>query len=76
MKWLDDIFYIFLIGAAVLMAMMPFQPEPHLLQKYNMWKAGELHRMIDIFDVLWHLLPTFLLIFKIVRDVMQHKGAS
>ncbi|MBL1352201.1 MAG: hypothetical protein COA61_002515 [Zetaproteobacteria bacterium] len=74
MKWLDDMSYIFLIGAVVLMAMMPFQPEPHLVEKYHMWKAGELHRLLDIFDVFWHLLPAFLLILKISRDVMQHKG--
>jgi len=76
MTWLDDISYIFLIAAAILMAMMPFQPEPHLLEKYHMWQAGELHRLLDIFDVFWHLLPSLLLLLKIARDVMQYKGES
>ncbi|MDQ6990152.1 MAG: hypothetical protein Q9M11_00280 [Mariprofundaceae bacterium] len=74
MTWLDDISYIFLIAASIVMAMMPFQPEPHLVEKYHMWQAGELHQLLDIFDVFWHLLPTLLLMVKIARDVMQHKG--
>jgi len=67
MKWLDDIPYVFLIAAAILMAMMPFQPEPHLIEKYHLWLAGELDKAVDAFDVLWHLLPTLLLIFKFIR---------
>jgi len=74
MGWLDDISYLFLIAAAILMAMMPFQPEPHLVEKFHMWQAGELHRWMDIFDVLWHLLPSLLLVAKIIRDVVMHKG--
>lgn len=69
MQWLDDIPYIFLVFAAVLMALMPFQPEPHLVEKYHMFMAGELHKLIDIFDVLWHLLPSILLLIKLVREV-------
>ncbi len=67
MKWLDDVSYIFLIAAAVLMAMMPFQPEPHLLEKYQLWLAGDLHKAVDIFDIFWHLLPTLLLVLKFIR---------
>jgi len=74
MAWLDDMSYLFLLAAAILMAMMPFQPEPHLLEKYRMWQEGELHRWLDIFDVVWHLLPTLLLLVKLGRDVMLHKG--
>lgn len=65
MKWLEEIPYIILIGAALLMAMLPIQPEPHLVEKFNMFREGKLTEWIDIFDVLWHALPTFLLIFKI-----------
>ena len=68
MKWLDDVSYIFLIAAAVLMAMMPFQPEPHLLGKYQLWLAGDLHKAVDIFDIFWHLLPTLLLVLKFIRE--------
>jgi len=71
MKWLDDISYVFLIAAALLMAMMPFQPEPHLVQKYALWLAGNLQKPTDIFDVIWHLLPTLLLLLKFVRAIRQ-----
>jgi len=68
MQWLDDISYIFLIGVAIVMALMPFQPEPHLVEKYHMFLAGELRKPMDIFDVLWHLLPTALLLIKLLRE--------
>jgi hypothetical protein len=75
MKWLDEISYVFLIGAAVLMAMMPFKPEPHLLEKFHMFMAGTLHKPMDIFDVFWHLLPTILLSWKLLR-AFYAKGES
>jgi len=68
MQWLDDISYVFLIGVAIVMALMPFQPEPHLVEKYHMFLAGELRKPMDIFDVLWHLLPTLLLLVKLLRS--------
>ncbi len=74
MKWLDDVSYVLLIGAALLMAWMPIQPEPHLVEKYHLWKQGELHRWVDIFDVCWHLLPTILLIIKLLRAYSRNKG--
>ncbi|MDQ6956456.1 MAG: hypothetical protein Q9M21_04595 [Mariprofundaceae bacterium] len=71
MQWIDDISYIFLIAVAILMALMPFQPEPHLVEKYHMFLAGELRKAIDIFDVIWHLLPTLLLLVKVFRDFVK-----
>lgn len=65
MKWLEEVPYIILIGAAVLMAMLPIQPEPHLVEKLRMFREGSLTEWIDIFDVLWHGLPTFLLLLKV-----------
>jgi len=64
-KWLEEVPYIILIGAAVLMAMLPIQPEPHLVEKLRMFREGSLTEWIDIFDVLWHGLPTFLLLLKV-----------
>ncbi len=71
MQWIDDIPYIFLIAAAILMALMPFQPAPHLVEKYHMFLADELRKPIDIFDVIWHLLPTLLLLVKVFRDFVK-----
>ncbi|HID35946.1 MAG TPA: hypothetical protein EYP39_00995 [Ghiorsea sp.] len=58
--------YTILIGAAILMALMPFQPEPHLMQKFDMLMAGNLTKPLDMFDVVWHLLPVGLLIAKFI----------
>ena len=73
MKWLDDIPYILLIGAAVLMALLPFQPEPHLIEKLRMLSQGLLAKPIDIFDLIWHALPTILLVMKFVRSKKEGK---
>lgn len=67
MAWLDKIPMALLIVAAVLMALAPFYPEPHLVEKFKMFRAGTLTRPIDIFDVFWHLLPSALLALKLIR---------
>lgn len=67
MGWLDNIPLVALVIVAILMALAPFTPEPHLWEKYKMLRAGTLTRPLDIFDVAWHLLPTVLLIAKLVR---------
>jgi hypothetical protein len=72
MKWLDDIPYVILIGLAVMMAMLPFQPQPHLVEKLGMLSDGTLSKPIDIFDLLWHLLPTILLLVKFLRSFSNH----
>lgn len=71
MKWLDEISYLVLVAIAVLMAMLPFEPEPHLIEKLNMLRDGSLSKPLDIFDLFWHLLPTILLIIKFVRAQKQ-----
>jgi len=67
MKWLDDVPYGLLIAAAILMALLPFQPQPHLLEKLGMLMDGVLTKPIDIFDLCWHLLPSLLLALKFYR---------
>ena len=56
-----------LVPVAILMALAPFQPQPHLVEKFGMLVAGDLVKPIDIFDLFWHLLPTILLVLKIYR---------
>lgn len=58
--------YPLLIIISVFMALAPFQPEPHLVQKFNMLMAGNLTKPLDMFDVLWHFLPMALLVTKFV----------
>ena len=74
MKWLDDLPYLILIGLAVLMALLPFEPQPHLLEKLAMLSNGILSKPMDIFDLFWHLLPTILLLVKIFRSVGNRNG--
>jgi hypothetical protein len=67
MSFLDRIPYVMLIVWAVFMALAPFVPEPHLLEKVKMLMDGTLSKPIDIFDLFWHLLPDVLLVLKLVR---------
>lgn len=65
--WLDKIPLQMLALPAVLLALAPFVPEPHLWQKLKMLAAGSLHRPIDIFDLFLHGTPLVLLALKLVR---------
>ena len=56
-----------LIIWTILMALAPFAPMPHLIEK-NMLKEGTLRRPIDIFDLFFHAAPALLLALKLVRN--------
>ncbi|MBF0143517.1 MAG: RND transporter [Magnetococcales bacterium] len=49
---------------ALLLGVAPLVPEPHLLEKLRMLVGGTLRRPLDIFDLLLHSAPLFLLILK------------
>ena len=61
MKWLDNVSLTLLLPVAVLLALAPFTPEPHLWEKLKMLFGGTLVRPIDIFDLLLHGAPLVLL---------------
>ncbi len=65
--FLDKIPFGVLLAVAIFMLLAPFRPMPHVLEKFIMLKNGTLTRPIDIFDLCFHLIPTLLLILKIVR---------
>jgi hypothetical protein len=67
MQFIDRIPLYFLVFLTLFMLGAPFVPEPHLLEKMRMLSQGTLTRAIDIFDVLWHLLPAALLGVRIAR---------
>ena len=71
MKWLDSIPYIYIIPLAILLALAPFSPEPHLWEKLKMLFAGTLVRPIDIFDLLLHGTPLLVLIMKVLSAPRQ-----
>ena len=66
MKFLNSIPYSALLIAAIVLGLAPFVPEPHVLEKTRMLMNGNLTRPIDIFDLLFHLLPTVLLVLRIM----------
>ena len=69
--FLDKIPYTVLIIAALFMLLAPFQPMPHVIEKMVMLKNGVLTRPIDIFDLIFHLIPLLLLIIKLHRDFVK-----
>jgi hypothetical protein len=62
--FLDGIPYSLLIPAAVIIGLLPFFPQPHVVEKFRMLVNGTLHRPIDIIDLIMHLSPTVLLLCK------------
>lgn len=71
MKWLDSIPYSLLLPLAVVMALMPFVPEPHLWEKLKMLASGTLVRPIDIFDLFLHGAPLVLLALKLLSGLSR-----
>ncbi len=49
------------------MALAPFVPEPHLLEKSRMLINGELTKGIDIFDLFWHSILIVILMIRLIR---------
>ncbi|MES9942752.1 MAG: RND transporter [Candidatus Thiodiazotropha sp. 6PLUC2] len=66
-NWLDRMPMHMIALPALLLAMAPFVPEPHLWEKVKMLMEGTLHRPIDIFDLLMHGTPLVLLVIKVIR---------
>ncbi|MBE9560133.1 MAG: RND transporter [Proteobacteria bacterium] len=73
LKYIDNIPLIPLAVVAVLMALAPFSPEPHLLEKSRMLINGELSKPIDIFDLFWH---SFLIVILVIRLVRYTRAGS
>jgi hypothetical protein len=66
-KYIDRIPLLPLTVAAIFMALAPFSPEPHLLEKSRMLINGELSKPIDIFDLFWHSFLIVLLAIPLIR---------
>jgi hypothetical protein len=68
---IDRIPYAILIILAIFLLLAPFRPMPHVVEKLIMLKNGTLNRPIDIFDLIYHLLPTIVLALKIFRTMTR-----
>ena len=66
--WIDQLPWTPLLVAAILFALAPFVPEPHLWEKLKMLVAGTLTRPLDIFDLCLHATPVCLVLFKLWRQ--------
>ena len=67
MTWLDRIPVTWLAAVALWMALAPFTPEPHLLEKLRMLSQGTLTRPLDVFDLLLHSAPLLMLALRLWR---------
>ena len=67
LKTIDKIPLVPLVFLAIFMALAPFSPEPHLVEKLRMLMNGELTNALDIFDLIWHGFPLLLLVLRLLR---------
>ena len=67
LKYIDRIPLVTLVIITLVMALAPFVPEPHLLEKSRMLINGELTKGIDIFDLFWHSFLIVILLIRLVR---------
>ena len=67
LKLIDRIPVSLLLALAVIMLLAPVTPVPHVWEKLVMLLRGELRRPLDVFDLIYHLLPTVLLIVRLIR---------
>lgn len=73
MGLLDKIPLLPLAIAAVMLALAPVRPQPHLWEKLNMLLQGALSKPIDIFDLFLHSGLLLLLLLKLVRMAQVKK---
>jgi len=66
-KWIDKLPLLPLTVIALLMAVLPLHPVPHLVEKIGMLFQGVLIKPIDIFDLFMHGTPAVLLVIRVVR---------
>lgn len=76
MNWIDKIPLTTLLIAAVLLAVLPLNSTPHLVEKLGMLVDGTLSRPIDIFDLFMHGTPSVLLIIRLFRQFVLDKNEA
>jgi len=60
--------WTFLLPVAILLALTPFKPEPHLVEKLRMLVNGLLIRPVDIFDLFMHGTPIVVAFAKFLLE--------
>ncbi|MBK8394526.1 MAG: hypothetical protein IPL26_04670 [Leptospiraceae bacterium] len=64
LSFLDKFSYTNLLIASALLGLAPFFPIPHSIEKIQMLSKGELTKLIDIGDLIFHLSPVLILGLK------------
>lgn len=67
MGFIDRLPFVTVVVAAIFLALAPFFPEPHLVEKARWLLTGHPFKAIDVFDVFWHLWPIALVAIKVAR---------
>jgi hypothetical protein len=67
LRWIGSLPLLPLTVIALLLALAPFVPEPHLVEKLRMLAAGTLSRPIDILDLLFHASGLVLLTIRLLH---------
>ncbi len=67
MSFLDKIPMQMTVIMAIFLGLSPFVPEPHLFEKLRMLMDGTLVKPIDIADLLFHGIPSVILVAKLLR---------
>ena len=77
-RWLDAQDLRLLVPLALMLALAPMFPEPHLVEKLKMLAAGTLARPLDIFDLLMHASGLVIVALKLWHTwrVRQRVGAE
>lgn len=61
--------YRILLPLVLVLGFAPFLPQPHLIEKIGMLRAGTLNRPRDVFDLFWHGWPFLLLAWRLWGDL-------
>lgn len=69
MKILDSLSFTWLVPIALILAVLPVHPQPHLIEKLTMLFQNNLTKPIDIFDLVLHGAPLLVLSMKIVYSL-------
>jgi hypothetical protein len=72
MEYLHRIPWSLVIIACLTLGLAPFRP-PHIVEKLQMLARGDLVRLIDWFDLLFHGTPWLLLIGKVIAGLVLAK---
>ncbi|RAL22899.1 hypothetical protein DL240_08375 [Lujinxingia litoralis] len=70
-RWLDALSYKWILPLALLLALAPGLPEPHLVETSRMLVGGELTRAAYIFDFVMHSAGLSILALKVFADLFR-----